>query len=71
MIALKKINKLEFVLNADLIETIETTPDTRIKLSNGKSYIVSNSVSEVVKKVIRYKQICNSSIAVTGDKEEK
>ena len=37
MIKLTKLNDVLFVLNADLIETIEATPDTIITLLNGKS----------------------------------
>ena len=44
MIKLTKFNsdnrKGEFVLNAEVIETIEQTPDTVITLTNGKKLIV-------------------------------
>jgi flagellar protein FlbD len=69
VIALKKLNGEEFVLNADHIEQIESTPDTRVKLTTGKVVIVRNSIAEVVKKVVRYKQLCNSSISVRKVKE--
>jgi len=46
MIALKRLNGQEFVLNADLIETLEKTPDTVITLTNGKKIIVSNSLED-------------------------
>ncbi len=59
MIALKRLNGQEFVLNADLIETLEKTPDTVITLTNGKKIIVSNSLEEIVRKTIKYKQLCN------------
>ena len=42
----------EFVLNADLIETVEETPDTVITLTNGKKLIVSESMDEVVRRVM-------------------
>ena len=54
MITLTKLNKQEFILNADLIETIEETPDTTIKLTNGKLYIVLESADEVVSKAMTY-----------------
>ncbi len=54
MITLTKLNKQEFILNADLIETIEETPDTTIRLTNGKLYIVLESVNEVVNKAMKY-----------------
>jgi len=44
----------EFVLNAELIETVEETPDTVITLTNGKKLIVSESMDEVVRLVMEY-----------------
>lgn len=46
----------EFVLNADLIETVEETPDTVITLTNGKKLIVSESMDEVVRRVMDYRR---------------
>jgi len=40
MITLTKLNGTKFVLNCDLIETIQENPDTTIRLSNGNVYIV-------------------------------
>lgn len=55
MIRLTKLNKVSFVLNSELIEMMESTPDTVITLTNGKKYVVMESVEEVVDKVIQYK----------------
>ncbi len=55
MIRLTKLNKAEFVINSELIETIESTPDTVITLMNGKKYVVTETVEEVVNKVVQYK----------------
>ena len=38
----------EFVLNCDLICTVEATPDTMLWLTTGKQIMVSESVEEVV-----------------------
>ena len=43
------------MLNCELIETVESTPDTVISTINGKKYVVLESVDEVVDKVIQYK----------------
>ncbi|MCL6518680.1 MAG: flagellar FlbD family protein [Armatimonadetes bacterium] len=56
MIAVKLINGTEIILNSDLIEFIEATPDTVISLSNGKKMIVKESVSEVVEKIINFRR---------------
>lgn len=51
-----KTNDHDFVLNADLIETIEETPDTVITLTNGKKLIVAESMDEVVRRVMDYRR---------------
>ena len=70
MIVLQRLRGQEFVLNADLIETIEATPDTQIKLYNGKLYTVRNSVAEVVKKSVDYRKLCGGTIRVVNEKCE-
>ncbi|SDN20101.1 flagellar FlbD family protein [Acetanaerobacterium elongatum] len=51
----KKEDK-EFILNCDLIESIEEAPDTTIKLLNGKILIVSESANEILERIIAYKR---------------
>lgn len=46
----------EFVLNAELIETIEETPDTVITLTTGKKLIVEEAMNEVVHRVMDYRR---------------
>ncbi|TZE83349.1 flagellar FlbD family protein [Calorimonas adulescens] len=55
MIHLTRLNGVEFVLNSELIEYIESTPDTVITLTNGHKYVVLESMNEVVDRVIKYK----------------
>ncbi len=55
MVILHRLKGAEFVLNADLIESIEANPDTVITLLNEKKYIVSEPVETVVEKVFQYK----------------
>ena len=55
MIDLTGVNNKEFILNADHIEKIEEVPETLITLTNGKKYIVLESVDEVKDAVLRYK----------------
>ena len=61
MIMLTKFNsktnkKGEFVLNAEIIETIEQTPDTVITLTDGKKLIVEESMDDVVRKTMAYRR---------------
>lgn len=60
MIKLTKFNsdgkKGEFILNAEIIETMEETPDTVITLTNGKKLIVQDRMEDIVRKVMVYKR---------------
>jgi flagellar protein FlbD len=56
MIRLTRINHLPLVLNSDLIEHIEAAPDTIISLTNGQKLVVSESVEEVIQKVIEFRR---------------
>ncbi len=68
MIALRRLNNQEFVLNADFIESLESTPDTVIALTTGKKVMVQNSVDDIVRKVIKYKQLCHQTLQVVQKK---
>ena len=46
----------EFVLNAEIIETVEETPDTVVTLTNGKKLIVEESMEEIVRRVMEYRR---------------
>lgn len=56
MIRLKRLNQSEIVINAELIQSIEETPDTVITLTNGQKIVVVDSVDEILEKVIQYKR---------------
>ena len=61
MIKLTKFNsevnkKGIFILNAEVIETIEETPDTVVTLINGKKLIVDEPMDEVVRRVMAYRR---------------
>ncbi len=56
MITLTRLNGKPFVLNAELIRTVESNPDTTITLVNGDHFIVSESMQEVVERAIDYGQ---------------
>jgi flagellar protein FlbD len=55
MIRLTKLNGTKFVLNCELIESVESTPDTVLTTTNGKKLVVLETVEEVIDKVIQYK----------------
>lgn len=55
MIELTGLNNKDFILNADHIEKIEEVPETVITLTNGKKYLVLQSIDQVKDAVISYK----------------
>jgi flagellar protein FlbD len=56
MIRLTRINHVPLVLNADLIEHLETTPDTIISLTNGQKFVVLESSEEIIWRVIEFRR---------------
>jgi flagellar protein FlbD len=51
MINLTRLNGQAFVLNCDLIERVDATPDTVLTLVDGTKYVVTESLDEVVERV--------------------
>ena len=49
----------EFVLNAELIETVEETPDTVITLMNGNKVLVEEGMDDIIRLVIEYRRSLN------------
>ena len=56
MIHVTRLNHTPVVLNSDLIEQIETTPDTVISLTTGQKIMVLESTEEIVDLVRRFRQ---------------
>ena len=62
MIVLTRNNQSTFAINDDLIETIEECPDTTIKLTDGRVYLVAESMSDVIDKIVAFRQKCVSNV---------
>ena len=56
MIRLSRLNKESFIVNCDLIEFVEETPNTVISMASGRKVVVNESCEEVVRLVIEYKR---------------
>ena len=54
MITLKKVNNERIVLNSRQIELIETIPESKVIMMNGRFHIVKESVEEIIEKTIEY-----------------
>lgn len=59
MIQLTRLNHVPLLVNADLIEHVDATPDTVVSLTNGQKLMVLESTEEIVRKVIEFRRaIC-------------
>lgn len=56
MISLTRLNHTVLVLNSDLIETIETAPDTVVSLVTGQKLIVLETPEEIVDRVVQFRR---------------
>lgn len=62
MIKVTRLNHVPLILNSDLIEHIDMTPDTVITLVAGQKYMVLESADEIVEKVIEFRKLLNAQV---------
>ena len=63
MIALRRLNNQPIMVNADLIESLESTPDTVVTLTSGNKLLVRDTMQEIQQKIVEYQR------SVRGPKE--
>lgn len=56
MIAVTRFDGSPILINADLIESIEQTPDTVLSFLNGHKLLVRDAPADLVQRVIEYKR---------------
>jgi len=56
MICLTRLNHVPVMLNSDLIEHVEVTPDTVVTLTTGHTFMVLESAAEVRDRVIEFRR---------------
>jgi flagellar protein FlbD len=56
MIQLNRLNGFSFYLNPELIEQIESAPDTVITTITGNNFVVRNSMEDVLEKIMAYRE---------------
>lgn len=54
MITVTRLNGKQFVINAEMIRTVESNPDTTITLINGDHLIVRETMREVIESAVEY-----------------
>jgi len=67
MIRLTRLNHVPLVLNSDLIEHIEVTPDTVITLTTGQIVRVRESADEVIRRIVDFRRRIYGPDAQAGD----
>ena len=55
MIIVTRLNGPPLAVNPDLIERVESTPDTILTLIDGTKYVITEPVEEVVRRVSEYR----------------
>ena len=66
MIRLTRLNRAPLVVNSDLIEHIENTPDTVIFMTTGQKFIVLESPELVVEKIREFRRSVGCGWASAG-----
>jgi flagellar protein FlbD len=56
LITVHRLNKENFLVNCELIEFVEETPDTVISMVSGRKVVVTEKCEEVKKLIIEYKR---------------
>ncbi|MFH1848104.1 MAG: flagellar FlbD family protein [Candidatus Omnitrophota bacterium] len=59
MIKLTRADGREIIINAELIQYVESTPDTIITLTTNQKLMVKEKAADLINKVIEYKQKVN------------
>jgi len=70
MIHVTRLNSAPMILNSDLIEHIEMTPDTVIALTNGQSVRVRETADEVLNRIIDFRRAIQGRFSPPPDLHE-
>jgi len=62
MIKVNRLNGRELVVNAELIQFVERTPDTVITLTTREKILVKDSIDEIINKVIDYQRLIRTKV---------
>ena len=56
MILVTRLNQSPLIINSDLIEHIDVTPDTVIAMTTGQILRVRESASEIVQRIVEFRR---------------
>ncbi len=69
MIVLTRLNRTRFAVNPDLIERIQATPDTTLVMVDGATYVVSETMDEVIGGIVTFRARLLAAAAALTDAE--
>lgn len=67
MIYLTKIGGKKILLNENNIESVSQNPDTIVMLTNGHSYIVQETMDEIMDNIITFNRSSRRSLSRRGN----
>jgi len=68
LIRVHRLNNQEFLVNCELIEFVEETPNTVISMVSGRKLVVSETSEEVKNLIIEYKRKIFVSNGIRNEK---
>jgi len=63
VIRLTRLNQVPLVVNSDLIEHVEITPDTVIALTTGQKILVRETADEIIERVVGFRRAVLAGLA--------
>jgi len=67
MLLLTRFNGTQFYINADMVQTVEETPNTVVTLTDHSKFVVLESAASVVEKYVQYRRKVNQVLQVEDD----
>lgn len=56
MIQVTRLDGTELIINSDMIEFVEETPDTIVTLTDGKKVIVTEMPDEIIERIVSFRR---------------
>ncbi len=57
MIKVSRLDGSSLVINVDLIESVESIPETIVCLTTGKKIMVKETIDEIIERVVQFKRV--------------
>ncbi len=70
MIVLTRLNRSDVAVNPDLIERIHATPDTTLVMVDGATYVVVESMTVVIDRIVAFRARVLTAALDRADAEE-